>query len=169
MRWALAPGLALVAMLASCGLQQDLSQAPNLGAGLAERATPISTVTLTGTRFNWSATHDHVVVLDFWGSWCVPCRAEQPELNTLYESFASKGVIFLGVDLVDTNVDGRAYERDFNVPYASVNDSSEVIASEYNVPASPTVVVVNAQGSIVDRFLGTLVGVRDDLIRLTST
>src|ERR1019366_5965473 len=109
------------------------------------------------------------VVLDFWGSWCVPCRAEQPELNTLNESFASKGVIFLGVDLVDTNVNGRAYERDFNVPYASVNDSSEVIASEYNVPASPTVVVVNAQGSIVDRFLGTLVGVRDDLIRLTST
>jgi thiol-disulfide isomerase/thioredoxin len=169
MRRALAPGLALVAMLAGCGLQQDLSQAPTLGAGLAERATPISTVTLTGARFNWSVTHDHVVVLDFWGSWCVPCRAEQPELNSFDKSYASKGVIFLGVDLNDTNVNGRAYERDFNVPYASVNDSNEVIASDYNVPASPTVVAVNAQGLIVDRFLGTLVGVRDDLMRLTST
>ena len=48
------------------------------------------------------------------------------------------------------------------------NDASEVITSEYNVISPPTVVIVDAKGNIVDRFLGTLVGVNADLIRLTS-
>jgi thiol-disulfide isomerase/thioredoxin len=109
-----------------------------------------------------------VIVLDFWGSWCGPCNQEQPALDDLAKQWTPKGVVFLGVDLQDTDPDAIAYERNYGVPYPSVNDASEVITSEYNVISPPTVVIVDAKGNIVDRFLGTLVGVNADLIRLTS-
>ncbi|MHB8538145.1 MAG: TlpA family protein disulfide reductase [Candidatus Dormibacteria bacterium] len=154
-------------LLAGCGLQQDLSQVPSLSDGPTGPATPISAPTLSGTRFDWSSTREHVVVLDFWGSWCGPCNAEQPELNTLASRWAVTGVIFLGVDENESSANGAAYERSFKVPYPSVNDASEVIASEYNVIDPPTVIIIDAKGNIVDRFLGTLAGVSADLKRLT--
>jgi thiol-disulfide isomerase/thioredoxin len=163
-----AASAAAIFAVSGCGLQQDLSHVPNMGAGATGPATPITAPTLSGARFDWSETHGHVVVLDFWGSWCGPCRLEQAELNHLYTEFAPKGVIFLGVDLREPNtVDGIAYERDLHVEYPSVNDAGEVITSEYNVIDPPTIVVVDAHGNIVDRFLSTTTGVSADLSRLT--
>ncbi len=153
--------------LAGCGLQQDLSSVPNLGSGPTGPATPITAPTLSGAPYEWSSTHGHVVVLDFWSSTCGPCHAEQPALNRLAAQWMPKGVVFLGVDMQDTNVNGAAYEQTYRVSYPSVNDASEVIASEYNVPAPPSVIIVDAKGNIVDRFLGTLSGVNADLTRLT--
>jgi len=154
-------------LLAGCGLQQDLSQVPRLSDGPTGPATPISAPTLSGTQFDWSSTRGHVVVLDFWGSWCGPCNAEQPELNTLASRWAMTGVTFLGVDENESSANGAAYERSFKVPYPSVNDASEVIASEYNVIDPPTVIIIDSKGNVVDRFLGTLAGVSADLKRLT--
>jgi cytochrome oxidase Cu insertion factor (SCO1/SenC/PrrC family) len=78
-----------------------------------------------------------------------------------------KGVIFLGVDEQDPSANGAAYERSYKVPYTSVNDASEVIISEYNVIDPPTLIVIDAKGDIVDRFLGTLAGISTDLSKLT--
>ena len=168
MNWRLlAAALVSTLALAGCGLQQDLSQVPNLGSGPTGPATPITAPTLSGTQFDWSTTRGHIVVLDFWGSWCGPCNAEQPDLNTLAAQWAPKGVLFLGVDENESTANGAAYERSYKVPYPSVNDASDVIASEYNVLDPPTVIIVDAKGNIVDRFLGTLSGVSADLTRLT--
>jgi thiol-disulfide isomerase/thioredoxin len=163
----LAAGVLSTLMLAGCGLQQDLAQVPNPGNGPTGPATPITAPTLSGTQFDWSSTHGHVVVLDFWGSWCGPCNAEQPELNTLASQWAPKGVTFLGIDESESSANGAAYERSYKVPYPSVNDSSQLVASEYNVLDPPTVIVIDAKGNMVDRFLGTLAGVSADLSRLT--
>ncbi len=167
----LLPVVALTAtlLLAGCGLQQSDSAVPNGGLpGIDGPATPISAPTLSGTDFAWSSTHGHIVVLDFWGSWCGPCNAEQPQLNQIAAAWIPKGVIFLGVDVQDTNINGAAYERNYKVPYPSVNDASEVIMSEYNVPAPPTVVIIDTKGNIVDHFLGTLTGITQDLTHLTA-
>ena len=163
----LATGIAAALMLAGCGLQQDLGSVPIAGNGPVGPATPISAPTLTGSQFSWSSTHGHVVVLDFWGSWCGPCNKEQPDLNKLAAQWMPKGVIFLGVDEQDPVANGAAYERSYKVPYASVNDANELITSEYNVIDPPTLIVINAHGDIVDRFLGTLVGISSDLSKLT--
>ncbi len=167
----LAPVVALAAtlILAGCGLQQSDSNVPNGGLPTIKGpATPISAPTLSGTKFDWSSTHGHVVVLDFWGSWCGPCNGEQPQLNQLASQWLPKGVIFLGVDVQDTNANGAAFERSYKVPYPSVSDASEVIMSEYNVPAPPTVIIIDAKGNIVDHFLGTLTGVSTDLSKLIA-
>jgi alkyl hydroperoxide reductase subunit AhpC len=76
-------------------------------------------------------------------------------------------VTFLGIDESESSANGAAYERSYKVPYPSVNDSSQLVASEYNVLDPPTVIVIDAKGNMVDRFLGTLAGVSADLSRLT--
>jgi len=168
-RLAAVMALAATLVLAGCGLQQSDSSVPNGGLpGISGQATPISAVTLSGTPFTWSSTHGHVVVIDFWGSWCGPCNEEQPQLNQIAAQWMPKGVVFLGVDVDDTNPNGAAFERTYKVPYPSVADPSELIMSEYNAPAPPTVIVINAKGDIVDHFLGTLTGMSADLSRLTA-
>jgi thiol-disulfide isomerase/thioredoxin len=172
MRWRVVTepmaALAAVALVAlpGCSLQQDLAQRPP-GGGAPTRAPAIKASTLTGHAFDWSAVRGHAVVVDFWASWCGPCRAEQKDLNALFSKYSRRGVIFVGVDMRDDNAAARAYESDFRVGYSSVADPDEQVSALYNVAAPPTLVVVDPSGRIVDRFLGTVVGVSVDLDRLT--
>ena len=156
-------------MLSGCGLQSGINEPAGASTTNPTPAPPLSGSTLTGAQFTWSSARGHPVVVDFWASWCGPCRAEQPEINGVVKAYAPRGVLFIGVDMRDDNAAALAYRHDLGVTYDSLPDSSEQIASSYNVAAPPTIVVVDQHGAIVDRFLGTVVGLKDDLDRLLRT
>ena len=149
----LALAVAVVAT-AGCGLQQDLSQRTDLENSRLSTAPPLTATTLAGTRFELAAQRGHPVVLDFWASWCGPCRKQQPELNKLSRRYAPQGITFMGVDLRDDTSSGRAYVDDFHVPYSSIEDASGNIAGQFDVPAPPVTLVIDAKGRIVLRRLG---------------
>jgi thiol-disulfide isomerase/thioredoxin len=158
-----AVALATVAALASCGLQQGLAQGSDPSPSGPTLAPPINAATITGTPFSWASVRGHAVVLDFWGSWCGPCRAEQADINKLFSKYAARGVVFVGVDMRDDNAAAIAYDHDYAVAYSSVNDADEQIAAAYDVSAPPQLIVIDQHGNIVKRFLGTIVGVTDIL------
>jgi len=160
--------VAAVLLLPACGLQQGLVQQPGGTGQPPSQAPAISGTTLTGSHFSWTSTHGHPVVLDFWASWCGPCRAEQSQLNALVQRYGPRGVLFVGIDMRDDQAQASAYRSDYSVAYQSVVDSDEQISALYNVAAPPTILVIDASGRIVDRLLGTLVGISDDLDRLTA-
>lgn len=155
-----------LALLPACSLQSGVEQRPGDTSSAPSNAPAIAAATIIGSPFDWSQARGHPMVIDFWASWCGPCRAEQKDLNALAAKYSPRGVVFLGVDMRDDAASARAYAHDFDVPYASVSDTDERISSAYNVAAPPTVIVVDASGRIVDRLLGTVVGVSDDLDRL---
>lgn len=155
----LLPLLALIA-LSGCNLQRDPAGRAPSGAGAA--ATPVTGTTTDGGTFAASRTAGRVTVVDFWGSWCGPCRAEQAALNALAARYQNRGVVFVGVDMRDDTASANAYRSDFHVPYPSVSDSGD-IAAAYNVLAPPELVIIDKSGHITDELLGTVTGADTDL------
>lgn len=149
--------LAAALLLCACNLQQDVGSRTD-AAGSGSVASPVSGTTTDGATFAAAATHGRVTVVDFWGSWCGPCRAEQADLDTLYQRYAPRGVVFIGVDMRDDDASANAYRHDLSVPYPSIADSDGAVAAAYDVIAPPELVIVDRSGHIVTRLLGTLTG-----------
>ncbi|MGA8014471.1 MAG: TlpA disulfide reductase family protein [Candidatus Dormiibacterota bacterium] len=146
-----------------CSLQQSIANLPGSQvAGTTTAAAAIVGDSTTGSPVDITVLGG-VTAVDFWGSWCGPCREEQPALNQLASLYRSRGVTFIGVDMDDDNDSANAYRSSYHVPYQSVADSTGSISAAYDVAAPPTLVVVNRSGRIVGRFLGTLVGAETTL------
>jgi thiol-disulfide isomerase/thioredoxin len=122
------------------------------------RAPPVTGTTLTGARLSLARFRGHVLVMNFWGSWCTPCRAEAPALASLATAFRPAGVAFLGVDIRDTPASAEAFLRDFKITYPSLNDPGGLIALDFRntVPPAgiPTTLVISRSGRIAARVIG---------------
>jgi thiol-disulfide isomerase/thioredoxin len=137
----------------------------------------VSGTTLTGKHLSLSAYRGDTVVLNFWGSWCDPCRAEAPALGALARQVQSKGVRFIGVDIRDEPDSALAFMQSFNVGYPSLSDPNDEIALEFHstVPPAdiPTTLIIDRSGRIAARIFGAstygeLKGLVDKVAGLTS-
>ncbi len=128
-------------------------------AGHRPLAPEFTGTTLTGSKLSFSSYRGKVVVLNFWGSWCVPCRAEAPALAVMAKQYQSAAVTFLGVDERDTTASAEAFTRNFGITYPSVNDPSQEIALDFTavVPleGTPTTLVIDRTGHIAGAVFGT--------------
>ena len=127
-------------------------------AGAGPVAPAVAGTSLGGTKLSLAAYHGHVVVMNFWGSWCTPCRAEAPSLAQLARQFRASGVQFLGVDIRDSPATAEAFMRDFGIQYPSLNDPGDEIALDFRstVPPAgiPTTLVIARSGRIAARVIG---------------
>jgi thiol-disulfide isomerase/thioredoxin len=160
---------ALTALLVSgCSLQPDVSTRVQPESRTTQPAPPLSGASLTGAHVDLSTLRGHLVVIDFWASWCGPCRAEQDELNSLVSRYAARGVQFIGVDIRDHSANANAYVQEFHIQYPSVFDPASEDANNFNVVAPPTTLVVDGSGTIRLRELGTLLDVPTTLDALLN-
>lgn len=95
-----------------------------------------------------------VVVVNFWASWCGPCRQEQPGLQSLWDEYGPGGdVQFLGVNFQDDQAAAREYLRQYGVTYPSVTDDGP-LADAFGVPYLPATVIADRSGEMRYRLLG---------------
>jgi thiol-disulfide isomerase/thioredoxin len=122
------------------------------------RAPDVKGTTLTGSTFALSADKGDVVVMNFWGSWCTPCREEAPALGALAQHFAGTDVRFVGVDIRDDPASAEAFMSTFRISYPSLNDPNDAVALDFSgtVPPSgiPTTLVIDRSGRIAARIVG---------------
>ncbi len=87
----------------------------------------------TASEVKLSELKGKVVLVNFWASWCQPCRTEAADLESAWQSYAEKGqVVFLGVDYVDTEPEARSYMTDFNISYPNGPDMGTRISQIFN-------------------------------------
>lgn len=129
-------------------------------AGHRPVAPAFTGTTLTGSKLSFSAYRGQVVVLNFWGSWCVPCREEAATLAAVAARYRPAGVSFLGVDVRDTTASARAFVNRFGVSYPSVGDPGSVITADFTgvvpIAGTPTTLVIDRTGHIAGAVFGTV-------------
>jgi cytochrome c biogenesis protein CcmG/thiol:disulfide interchange protein DsbE len=95
------------------------------------------------------------VVINFWASWCVPCRDEAPILNASARAHAGE-VVFLGVNVQDLKGDALAFSREFETPYVSVRDGGNGTYEDYGLTGVPETYYLDAAGRIVAHSAGAV-------------
>jgi thiol-disulfide isomerase/thioredoxin len=121
------------------------------------RAAPaLSGSTVTGPRLDLASLRGKVVVVNFWASWCAPCRAETPGLVGLAKD--NPNVAFVGVNEKDSPSAARAFVRDHDVPYPSLVDKIGTLAARWPTPPGlPSTFVLDREGRLAARFSGGVV------------
>jgi peroxiredoxin len=119
--------------------------------GPADRppAPDLSGELLDGGRYDLTQDRGQVVVVNFWGSWCAPCRAEADDLERTYQATKASGVRFLGINVQDGRDKARAFEQG-RLSYPSLFDPSSRLALRFKIPptVTPATVVLDRQGRI---------------------
>ena len=97
-----------------------------------------------------------VVIINFWASWCVPCREEAAYLEQTWRKYKDRGVVFIGVDYVDTEKEARAYIQEFDITYINGPDLGTRISQAYNIKGVPETYYVDKQGVLRGVQIGPL-------------
>lgn len=105
--------------------------------------------TLGGETFRLSEQEGRVVVVNFWATWCPPCREEIPDFIQLQEEFGAEDVVFVGVSLDDAGPDRvRAFAEDFGVNYPIVIDDGSASAAYGPIASLPTTFLIGPDGTV---------------------
>jgi peroxiredoxin len=129
-------------------------------AGHRPLAPDFTATSLTGTTIKMSSYRGKTVVLNFWGSWCPPCRGEAPTLEVLAQQYGPQGVAFLGDDVGDTTANALAFISKAQISYPSINDPGYAVVQKFSqvapVSDTPTTVVIDKTGHVVGMVLGAV-------------
>jgi peroxiredoxin len=96
----------------------------------------------------------HVVLLNFWATWCAPCREEMPSMERLYQAFKDRRLAVLAVNLQESPKQVARFMRDFRLTFPALLDADLAVAGRYQVRGLPATFLIDRQGRIVGQALG---------------
>jgi thiol-disulfide isomerase/thioredoxin len=127
-------------------------------------APTFSGTLLDGGRFSSSSLHGRVAVINFWGSWCPPCRVETPEFQQVYADTQGQGVDFLGVNVKDDAQLAKAFLTSKDITFPSLYDPRGEVAlafRDYPANAIPSTIVLDREGRVAATYTAAVA--QDDL------
>lgn len=139
-------GLVLVGMLVLLALAVRQHSAPPLASGNAPEFTLTS---FDGQTYTLANLQGKVVVINFWASWCVPCRDEAPGLQQTWQAYNNRGLVVLGVDYVDTDADAKKFIEQFGETYPNGPDLGTRISQAYHITGVPETYFIGRDGKLL--------------------
>ncbi|MBI1195901.1 MAG: redoxin domain-containing protein [Gammaproteobacteria bacterium] len=123
----------------------------------------------SGKNLKLSEYRGQVVMLNFWASWCGPCRQEMPLLEQLYQRYQAMGFTILAVNVEDTSGDALKMLKDVPVNFPVLFDSDNRISDTYGIEAMPSTILVDRDGNMRFEHLGYMPGYENDYDREIKT
>ncbi len=140
------------------GAAENLDSAFNaLGFALPEKtisAVDFELEDLDGNLISLSSMRGKVIFLNFWATWCPPCRAEMPSMERLYNRFASRDFEIIAVDLQENNKQVSKFVDDNSLTFKILLDKTGSTGAAYGARSIPTTYIINRDGSVLARTLG---------------
>ncbi len=118
------------------------------GAAVAEPAPDFTLKSDSGENFRLAEQRGKVVMINFWASWCAPCRQEMPLLNELYQRYERAGFTLFGVNVEQNPDAAKKFLDTVGVSFPILYDSETTVSRAYNVNAMPTTVMVDRDGKV---------------------
>ncbi|MCL5958175.1 MAG: TlpA family protein disulfide reductase [Chloroflexi bacterium] len=151
----------IVALLAPFGWQMidrgsssPPADPPAVSAG--REASDFSIKLFSGGTFHLTDQRGKVVLVNFWASWCPPCRDEAPVLERAWKKYKDRGVVLVGLDIWDNEADAKSFMKEFGITYPTGPDPNGETAIEYGVSGVPETWFLNREGRLVRRWIGPL-------------
>ena len=121
-----------------------------------DQADDFSLKLMAGGTLTLSELRGKAVMVDFWSSWCPPCRREAPVLAEVYLEYEGLPVEFVGVDIWDVPSAAQEHIDRYNVPYPNGIDADGIIVINYGVTGLPEKFFISPEGTIVKKFVGPM-------------
>ncbi|MBK8186996.1 MAG: TlpA family protein disulfide reductase [Cellvibrio sp.] len=118
---------------------------------IADEAPDFTLPSNSGENLRLAELRGSVVMLNFWASWCGPCRQEMPLLDAMSQRYSAAGFVLLGIDVEEDNTDAKKIVKDLKISYPILFDTENKVSKLYSVETMPTTVMVDKKGKI--RFI----------------
>mgnify|MGYP003937102233 FL=1 len=136
--------VAIVLVLLAWAVQTK--SAPPLASGVAP---DFKLQTFDGQNITLSELRGKPVILNFWASWCIPCRTEAPILERAWKEYRERGVIILGVDYVDTELAAEKFIQEYGMTYPNGPDLGTRVSQKYRITGVPETYFITREGKML--------------------
>ncbi len=143
----------VIAIVAAFAVGLQMRGAKPVEKGMAPQFTlPL----YSGDKWSLADQRGKVVVVNFWASWCVPCREEAPVLENTWRQYKDRGVVFVGVDYVDSETEARKFIDEFSITYPNGPDIGTEAAQKFHIQGVPETYFIGKDGQLAGNHIGVI-------------
>jgi len=151
--------LTLVLLLAGCfagpePLDGESPTAPVEGTQVGNLAPDFQLQNVDGQTVSLGNLRGKPVLINFWATWCSPCRSEMPYIQEIYEEWSDKGLVVLAINIGESSSKAEEFMQSYNLSFTVLLDTKQDVAQRYNITGIPTTFFIDKDGIIQDKVIG---------------
>jgi len=146
--------ITLVSVLTSGLVMAGCSSSSTQGVEVGDLAPDFQLQNLDGQTISLGNLRGKPVLINFWATWCGPCRGEMPYIQEIYEEWTNKGLVVLTINMGESSSKAEEFRQSYNLSFTVLLDTKQDVAQKYNIQYIPTTFFLDKDGIIQDKVIG---------------